>query len=129
MVNHSVTYQIVDSMNGFQQPDTVAEGVWASKRGELSNPGKKIVFIDVGEVRSSSYHVSYRDAKWLDMPPVRHNGGMTFVFADGGSGYWKWKGKGTVNAGKKRTPDYTPVSTEDREDLRDMRIAVWGEIP
>jgi hypothetical protein len=54
---------------------------------------------------------------------------MTFVYADCHSGYWKWKGKGTVDAGEKRTRDYTPVSMEDKEDLKDMRIAVWGEIP
>ncbi|MHC4489259.1 MAG: DUF4190 domain-containing protein [Planctomycetota bacterium] len=130
-VNHLLTYQIVDSMNGFQQPDTVADGVWANKKGELSRPGDKIVFIDIGEVRSSSYHVSYRDTKWLDMPPVRHRDGANLSFADAHAVYWKWKGKGTVDAGKKRTPDYTPVpgSVDDMQDLRDMQIAVWGKIP
>lgn len=127
--NHSVTYQIVDSMNGFQQPDTVADRVWANNRGDLSRKQNKLVFIDIGKVRSSSYHVSYRDAKWLDIPPVQHRDGATVSFADAHSVYIKWKGQGTVDAGQRRQPDYTPVSAEDREDLRDMRIAVWGEIP
>lgn len=132
-VNHLVTYQIVDSMNGFQQPDTVAERVWASKRGELSRPGNKIVFIDIGEVRSSSYHVSYREAKWLDMPPLRHHQGVTVGFADAHAEYWKWKGKETIKLGESAGPTQIsqhvePKTVEGKEDLQKMQRAVWGEL-
>ena len=132
-VNHLVTYQIVDSMNGFQQPDTVAEGVWASKRGELSRPGDKIIFIDVGKVRSSSYHVSYRDAKWLDMPPLRHRYGATVCFADAHAEYWKWKGKETIKLGKSAgstqlSQHVEPKTVEGKEDLQKVQKAVWGKL-
>ncbi len=83
-------------------------------------------------VNNSGFRVGYTNpGAWIDPPPVRHSGGMTFVFADGHSGYWKWKGKGTVKAGKKRTSGYTPgaETVEYMQDLKDMRIAVWGEIP
>jgi prepilin-type processing-associated H-X9-DG protein len=131
-INHSVTYQIVDSMNGFQQPDTVAERVWASKRGNLSRPNyRRVVFIDIGEVRSSSYHVSYRDAKWLDMPPVRHRDGANLSFADAHSEYWKWKGQDTIGFGsndKRSDGDRQPTSPEGKEDLQKMQGAVWGKL-
>ncbi|MHC4085768.1 MAG: type II secretion system protein [Planctomycetota bacterium] len=130
-LNHLVTYQIVDSMNGFQQPDTVADGVWVNNRGDLSMAHNKLVFIDIGEVRSSSYHVSYRDAKWLDMPPVRHRDGATVSFADAHSEYWKWKGQDTIGFGrneKRSDGDLQPTSPEGKEDLQKMQEAVWGKL-
>lgn len=130
-INHWVTYQIVDSMNGFQQPDTVTEGVWVNKREKLSKPGDKIVFIDVGEVRSSSYHVSYREAKWLDMPPVRHRDGATVSFADTHAVYWKWKGEDTIGFGrndKSSDGERQPTSPEGKEDLQELQEAVWGKL-
>jgi prepilin-type N-terminal cleavage/methylation domain-containing protein len=130
-INHSVTYQIVDSMNGFQQPDTVADRVWASKKSHFSKMNKRIVFIDVGEVRSSSYHVSYRNAKWLDMPPVRHRDGATVSFADAHSVYIKWKGQDTIGFGwnEKRSDGYgQPTSPEGKDDLQKLQEAVWGKL-
>ncbi len=131
--NHSVTYQIVDSMNGFQQPDTVAERVWVNKRGELSKPSEKIVFIDVGEVKSSSYHVSYRDTKWLDMPPVRHRNGTNVCFADTHTEFWKWKGKETIKLGETAVPTQLsqhvePKTVEGKADLQMVQEAVWGKL-
>jgi hypothetical protein len=132
-VNHSVTYQIVDSMNGFQQPDTVADQVWARHRGDLSRTQNKLVFIDIGKVRSSSYHVSYKDSKWLDMPPVQHRDGVTVGFADAHSEYWKWKGYETVKLGKEAQRadprnHITPQSPKGKEDLLRLQIAVWGKL-
>jgi prepilin-type processing-associated H-X9-DG protein len=131
---HMRTYSIVCSLNGDRSPvsnlDSSASMLCVKNRSLVSRPHDRIVFVDEGCVNNSSFRVGYTNpGQWIDPPPMRHSGGMTFVFADGHSGYWKWKGKGTVKAGKKRTPDYTPVSAEDRSDLRDMRIAVWGEIP
>ena len=129
-VNHLLTYQIVDSMNGFQQPDTVAEGVWANKREELSRPGNRIVFIDVGEVKSSSYYVTYRDAKWLDMPPVRHRNGTNVCFADTHTELWKWKGEETIRLGKRAAPKHLhqhvePKTVDGKYDLQKLQWMVW----
>jgi prepilin-type N-terminal cleavage/methylation domain-containing protein len=129
--NHSVTYQIVDSMNGFQQPDTVADRVWANNRSDLSKAHNKLVFIDIGEVRSSSYHVSYRAATWLDMPPVRHHDGATVSFADAHVVYWEWKGQDTISFGrndKRSDGERQPTSPEGNEDLQKMQEAVWGKL-
>lgn len=126
-VKHQVTYQIVDSMNGFQQADTVSEQVWGSNRGDFSKMNERIVFICIGEVKSSSYHVSYRDAKWLDMPPVRHRDGATVSFADAHSEYWKWSQE-TAEAGMNDISNFHPQTPEGIEDLKMMQKAVWGRL-
>ena len=98
----------------------------------VRRPHDRIVSICEGWVNNLSYRVGYTNpGQWIDPPPTRHSNGMTFVFADGHSGYWKWKGMGTIDAGKTRTYDYAPGAgtVEYRQDLRDMRIAVWGKIP
>jgi prepilin-type N-terminal cleavage/methylation domain-containing protein len=126
MVKHYVTYQIVDSMNGFQQPDTVTEQVWGNNRGDFSRMGERIVFICVGQVTSSSYHVSYRDAKWLDMPPVRHRDGATVSFADAHSAYWKWNDETADIAWD--PPLNPPDGAAGIADLQQMQMAVWGRL-
>jgi prepilin-type processing-associated H-X9-DG protein len=130
---HMRTYSIVCSMNGDRDPVESFSNerfLYVKNRSLVRRPHERIVFVCEGCVNNHSFRVGYTNpGAWIDPPPVRHRNGITFVFADGHSGYWKWKGKGTVEAGKKRTPDYTPVSSEDKEDLRDMRIAVWGKIP
>ena len=77
-------------------------------------------------MRSSSYHVSYRDAKWLDMPPVRHHEGATVSFADAHSEYWKWNDE---TADISREP---PLNTPDSEagiaDLQQIQMAVWSRL-
>jgi prepilin-type processing-associated H-X9-DG protein len=131
--NHLRTYSIVCSLNGDKSPvESLSNNslLCVKNRSYVRRPHERIVFVDEGWVNNSSFRVGYiNPGQWIDPPPVRHSGGMTFVFADGHSGYWKWKGNGTVKTGKKRMPDYTPVSAEDQSDLRDMRIAVWGKIP
>jgi type II secretory pathway pseudopilin PulG len=130
---HMRTYSIVCSLNGDRSPvsdRSDANMLCVKNRSLIRRPHERIVFVDEGRVNNLSFRVGYNNpGAWIDPPPVRHYGGMTFVFADLHSGYWKWKGTGTVEAGKKRTVDYTPVSERDKEDLKDMRIAVWGKMP
>lgn len=130
---HLRTYSIVCSLNGDKSPVagcSDVEKLFVKHRSLFRRPHERIVFVDEGWINNSSFRIGYTNpGQWIDPPPVRHYQGMNFVFADGHSGYWKWKGKGTVDAGEKRTRDYTPVSMEDREDLKDMRKAIWGKIP
>ncbi len=132
---HQRTYSIVCSLNG--EGDPVASLpernlLCVKNRSLIRRPHDRFVFVDEGLINNASFQVRYTSAQWIDPPPVRHSGGMTFVFADGHSGHWKWKGigiNGTVEAGKKRQFNYSPVAADDASDLRDMRIAVWGKIP
>ncbi|MHC4085767.1 MAG: hypothetical protein ACYSWZ_04090 [Planctomycetota bacterium] len=130
---HQRTYSIVCSLNGDRSPvESLSDNslLCVKNRSLIRRPHDRIVFVCEGWVNNSGFRVGYTNpGAWIDPPPVRHSNGMKFVFADGHSGYWKWKGTGTVDAGEKRQINYTPQSAEDREDLRDMRIAVWGEIP
>jgi prepilin-type N-terminal cleavage/methylation domain-containing protein/prepilin-type processing-associated H-X9-DG protein len=129
--NHVRTYSIVSSLNG--DNSAVASlsnrSMLCIKNKSLARrPHDRIVFVDEGWVNNLSFRVAYSTAEWIDPPPVRHGGGMTFVFADGHSGYWKWEGKETRDAGEKRS-GLTPTTPEGLRDMRDMRIAVWGKIP
>jgi prepilin-type N-terminal cleavage/methylation domain-containing protein/prepilin-type processing-associated H-X9-DG protein len=131
---HMRTYSITCSLNGDRGPvgglGTQASMLCVKNRSLVRRPHDRIIAVCEGWVNNSSFRVGYNNpGQWIDPPPARHTGGMTFVFADGHSGFWKWKGTGTVDAGERRVSDFSPVSAEDRSDLTDMRKAVWGKIP
>ncbi|MBA7636271.1 hypothetical protein ES703_43887 [subsurface metagenome] len=134
------TYSIVDSMNGTPQPGNsmgrgpseIIDELIIKNRMQISSPGQRVVFIDVGRAAPDSFAVYYNKEKWWDPPPVRHGGGVTVSFADGHSEYWKWKGKETIKLGK--TADRTrplsniiPQSSEGKVDLYRLQKAVWGK--
>jgi prepilin-type N-terminal cleavage/methylation domain-containing protein/prepilin-type processing-associated H-X9-DG protein len=131
--NHQRTYSIACSLNGDISPVnhlTNERNLLRVKNKSLvRRPHDRIVALCEGWVNNLSFRVGYDTGKWIDPPPSRHGGGMTFVFADGHSGYWKWEGRGTAEAGKARTSNYTPATAEEVRDLRDMRLAIWGKIP
>jgi prepilin-type N-terminal cleavage/methylation domain-containing protein/prepilin-type processing-associated H-X9-DG protein len=130
---HMRTYSITCSLNGDRSPvshlGTAASMLCVKNRSLVRRPHDRIVALCEGWVNNLSFRVGYDTGRWIDPPPARHTGGMTFAFADGHSGFQKWKGEGTVLAGKERRPDYKPANQEEVSDLRDMRIAVWGKIP
>jgi prepilin-type N-terminal cleavage/methylation domain-containing protein/prepilin-type processing-associated H-X9-DG protein len=128
--NHLRTYSIVCSLNGDRTPvagRTDASMLCVKNRSLVRRPHDRIVFVDEGWVNNLSFRVEYDAWLWMNPPPVRHSNGMTFVFADGHTGYWKWEAEETVVAGKKRDT-LNPGTTEGRRDLRKMRLAVWGKI-
>jgi len=127
-VGHMVTYSIVDAMNGVQQPLTVAQEVWASNRGDLSKLASRIVFIDTGQVKDSSYHVWYDKPQWGSSPPIRHRDGATVSFADAHSVYWKWKGADTIDYGRNNTENVASTTLEGAMDLEQMQRAVYGRL-
>jgi len=142
-VGHYLTYAVVDAMHGDrwcgQSPGTPPslterEEVWASNRGDLTKTNSRIVFIDIGRVRDSSYHVYYQQkgqGQWGDPPPTRHRDGVTVGYADSHSTYWKWKGQDTVDYGNNDTrpdPDRTPTTEEGWMDLEQMQRGVYGKL-
>jgi len=131
-VKHMVTYAIVDAMNGASTTLTKADQVWCNNRGDLSKTNERIVFIDIGRVRDSSYHVYYQEkglGKWGDPPPVRHRDGATVSFADAHSVYWKWKGlNDTIVYGRNDTPGQGPISDGGWLDLELMQRATYGRL-
>ena len=132
-VKNQLTYAIVDSMNGAQQADTVADQVWCSNRGDISKASERIVFVDVGEALWNngiveSYHVAYNSENWIHWPSVRHRDGVTVSFADAHSVYWKWKGNDTIDYGRNSLMNQAPTTMEGGIDLRQMQNAVYGRL-
>jgi prepilin-type processing-associated H-X9-DG protein len=130
-------YAIVDSMNGYPQPnDTkgrgpVAKLIVKNIRG-LRNAANRIVFIDQGWVTADSYAVHYDLGCWWDTPPVIHNAGVTLSFADGHTEHWKWKGRDTIEFGLRNPPVYggspCPTTLDGVRDLVRVQIGVWTEL-
>ena len=139
-VGEMVSYAIVDAMNGDpwsgQTPGTPpsptqADQVWANNRGDLSKAHNKLLFIDIGKVRDSSYHVYYDKGLWGDPPPVRHSNGATFSYADAHCEHIKWKGTDTIDFGrndKRIDPDRSPQTPEGRKDLQQLQKDVYGKL-
>ncbi|NIP25933.1 MAG: prepilin-type N-terminal cleavage/methylation domain-containing protein [Phycisphaerae bacterium] len=129
-VGHMVNYLIVDSMNGIAQTNTRADQVWANNRGDLTKTSSKLVFVDIGRVWNSSYHVYYHQGQWADPPSIRHRDGVTVSYADAHSVYIKWKAAETVEAGKntQRNINFTPTTPEGRMDLQQFQKEVYGRL-
>jgi len=125
-VGHMVNYAIVDAMNGVAQANARQDQVWANNRGDLSKTHNKLVFIDIGEVRGSSYHVHYNQGQWGSPPSIRHRDGTTVSYADAHSIYIKWKGQDTIQSGMDETSDVAPSSPEGWLDLKKIQQEVYG---
>jgi len=142
------TYGVVDSMNGKRRSGTY-DGSGASVKGKREGVGKKtallivsrmdmiqpgpaarLVFADEGRPSEDSIATYYSTERWWDPVYVRHSNGQTFSFADGHAEHWVWKGKSTIDNGKKvaGTIAYQlqPVSEEDYRDLYRFQRGVWG---
>jgi prepilin-type N-terminal cleavage/methylation domain-containing protein len=130
-VGEMVSYAIVDAMNGVAQANTKQDQVWANNRGDLTKTHSKLLFIDIGKVRDSSYHIYYDRGLWGDPPPVRHRDGATVSYADAHCEYIKWKGQETIDFGRKddrEDPDRQPQIPEGRKDLEQIQKDVYGKL-
>ncbi len=134
---HMRTYSIVCSMNGDRSPvagRSDARMLCVKNRSLVRKPHNRILYVCEGWVNNLSFRVGYNNpGKWIDPPPVRHSNGMNFVFADGHSGFWKWKGDETIKLGESAVPGQLrqhvePQTIEGKEDLQKMQEAVWGKL-
>jgi prepilin-type processing-associated H-X9-DG protein len=110
----AVTYVGSDGLNGIQ---TSGPGQWCNQapsgagwsypsiyiRSQIKKPAERIVFIDIGRRAGCSWNLINTPAMltpgcWSSTPPVRHNNGATFAFADGHTEYHKWTGRAVVVA-------------------------------
>jgi len=133
-VGHYLTYAVVCAMNGHVIGSAKTAQVWAGNRGDVTRANDRIVFLDIGVVRitgEGSYKIHYDQLKWVHPPPVRHRDGVTVGYADSHCTYWKWKGQGTIDAGRNDTWNYTPPSNPgdpELEDLLQMQKGVYGRL-
>jgi len=102
------------------------------KRLEITVPAPayRLVFLDEGQISPDSYAIHYVTPRWWDPPFVRHGDGTNVSFADGHSGYWKYRGAETIRVGKmaNRQYNYTPTTDEGLADLQKMQEAIWGRL-
>jgi len=121
----TLTYTIVDSMNGSQGLSPGAPFI--KNRMKIRQPGYRIVFLGENPITPDSWALPYDEEAWWDPPPIKHGKGSTFSFADGHSEYWKWRSKLTID------PD-NPIDGKHLEyqlgnpDLHMMHKAVWGSL-
>jgi prepilin-type N-terminal cleavage/methylation domain-containing protein/prepilin-type processing-associated H-X9-DG protein len=129
-----LTYQLHSSMNGCRYyPKAFQEGACNRKLTKIKRPSDRSTFIDTGKFAFWNEFVShYQSAMWFDLPPIRHNNGVTQSFADGHSEYWKWKDQDTIELGRwDWLSDGTvgaPVFQPGNPDLERMQKAAWGRL-
>lgn len=118
-------FAVVDSMNckGW------GLGVMLKNKNQIERPSERFVFIDHG---GDLYNIAggwtcyVNEDKWWDPPPVHHNDGTNFSFADGHVEYWKWKDLRTVEFGRQEIAGSEPQPGND--DIRRTQIATWGDV-
>jgi len=98
----------------------------------ILNPNERAVFLDDGGTAGASLggwtqYSIYSTNKWVwwDPPPIRHDEGTTFSFADGHSEYWKWKDQRTVEWGETMRA-FSPPQIGN-PDITRSQIASWGD--
>ena len=123
------TYCVVDAMNcrGWD-----AYRVKIKIITDILNPGERAVFLDNGGTAGATLggwtqYSIYSSNKWVwwDPPPIRHDDGTTFSFADGHSEYWKWKDPRTVEWGKTMRA-FSPPQIGN-QDITRCQVAAWGK--
>ena len=144
---HMLTYTVSDSMDGHPQPGSphgrgprdVINQLIIKHRGQIRQPAKRFVFLDEGWTSADSYAVyqTRNPPQWWDDPPWRHGAGVTISFADGHSGYWKWRGAETIKHAREfdvgrpagvGKENLRPTTAEGKEDLYKVRKSCWWEI-
>jgi prepilin-type N-terminal cleavage/methylation domain-containing protein/prepilin-type processing-associated H-X9-DG protein len=146
----SVTYAVVDAMNGLYRTGTytgsnhvTAVGrrvgrtvLWIKRRGEISSPtpAQRMVFIDEGAMTPDSFAVHYNQrGPWWDDPPARHGDGTTVSWADGHASHLKWVASETIKRARDSKDYYggggwTPTTPEGLKELEEFQRAVWGKV-
>jgi prepilin-type processing-associated H-X9-DG protein len=125
------TYAIVDAMNCKDWSGMGA--VMFKKRMKITNPARRIIFIDDGGGGGShlggwttyTRWASGTDKwRWWDPPPIRHGDGTNVSYADGRSEYWKWKDTRTLEFGAKLEAFSDPQ--QGNPDIIMSQSAAWG---
>jgi prepilin-type processing-associated H-X9-DG protein len=122
--------QAMNTYPGAAGPGSVSRTITVIN--QIIKPAERFVFLDAGFAKRGAFFVSFSLAghppgRWYDMPPMHHNQGTTFVFADGHAIYRKWTDPHTlaaeVSGWGQGTIDYCDC------DLRWITKATWGDVP
>jgi len=94
--------------------------------GEIRRPSDRIIFLDEGYATYGGFTVYYDRASWWDYPPTRHNNGITLGYADGHSGFVKWRDQRTIDLSQE-IPGTSP-NQDDNEDLVMIQKGIFGKL-
>jgi len=125
-----ITYSMAHSMNTYPNSGgtTAQPCPTITNRSQITQPAQSYVFLDTGTSKRGAFFVSYSSfggLKWGDLPPMRHNQGTTFSFADGHAVYRKWTDPHALNPGG----GWGGGSIDNCDcDLRWITKATWGKI-
>jgi prepilin-type processing-associated H-X9-DG protein len=129
-----VTYSMAHSMNTL--PSSVPAGSpMVINITQIHKPSERFVFLDTGVAKQGAFYVHYGsgngDMRWYELPPMRHNQGTTFAFADGHAIYRQWTDPHAIEATKHSWGGQGWVNADDRCDcdLRWMVKVTWGDVP
>ncbi len=88
----------------------------------------RIVFLDEGYASYGGYTIYYDRSAWWDMPPTRHNNGVTLGYADGHSGFVKWKDKRTIELSTEVITGSVNRNQPGNEDLIMIQRGIYGTL-
>jgi prepilin-type processing-associated H-X9-DG protein len=133
--NAYVSYSMSQSMN----TDSRAVPIGTPRVtliNQIIKPDERFVFLDTGVAKRGAFYVRYNDNsssnhRWADLPPMRHEQGTTFVFADGHAIYRKWTDPHAIEATKHAWDGQGWANADDKCDcdLRWMTKITWGNVP
>ena len=105
--------------------ETVAYQDVLYKMGQITMPSERIIFLDEGYISYGGFTIYYYEAKWWDWPPTRHDDGITIGYADGHSGFVKWKDKRTIELSRGES---TTLSQPGNEDIFMIQRGIFGKL-
>jgi len=97
-----------------------------TKTVEITRPSERIIFLDEGYVTYGGFTVWYDRPEWWDIPPTRHNSGITLGYADGHSGFFKWRDQDTIDLSQGKPG--VQMSQPGNEDLAMIQKGIYGTL-
>ncbi|MBN2063944.1 MAG: type II secretion system protein [Sedimentisphaerales bacterium] len=129
-ISHAMNFPIPSQVNLTGAGSPVLRNTSQIKFGS-----ERIVFVDEFTVTWCAWTQWYDQPYWWNQPPVQHNKGATFSFADGHAEHWKWESKETITYGKmkyeewiKINPGYKTPPGSNKADLERVQKGIWGRL-
>ena len=131
----SIPDQFAYDLPGLLNTSGAHPSMLVKKLENVRNPSGRMLFIDEGWATPVSWSIFYKEPRWWDVVPYRHNEGTNLAFVDGHAEYWKWLDERTVNFAHEamalRNPNdatYWRRLEIGNEDITKLVRAVWGKV-
>ncbi len=93
---------------------------------EIKRPSERIIFLGEGYVTYGGFTVYYHRPEWWDVPPTRHNNGITLGYADGHSSFVKWRDQDTIDLSRQKPG--ASYSQPGNKDLAMIQEGIFGKL-